>query len=167
MRPPPQLAHAPPIFIDALNLAYWRGDPPSLRMPLALLTQLLAADREAMLYFDASAPHRLSHEAGVYAGLLHLARHCTVVPSGRPADREMLRRATSSGACIVSKDRFRDHRRRYRKLIDDPARLYTGAVEGGRLLVPGLALDVPLPATADEAWRLHCDQQPRGASRSR
>ena len=141
------------IFIDALNLAYWCGDPPSLRMPVTLLTHLLAAGHVAVLYFDASARYQLGAEADLYAELLKHPQLCVEVLSGRTADGVMLRQATASGACIVSRDKYRDQRRRYRKLIDDPARLLTGEVANDRLLVPALDLDVPLPASAHEAWQ--------------
>jgi len=141
-----------PIFIDALNLAYWCGDPPTLRVPLSVMVHLLAGGRPALLYFDASARHRLGSEAGLYARLMQHPRYCIEVPSGRTADGVMLRQATASGACILSKDQYRDHRKRYRRLIDDPARLIAGTVEDERVRVPLLALDVPLPASVDAAW---------------
>ena len=64
----------------------------------------------------------------------------------------MLRQATSKGACVLSRDKYRDHRRRYRKLIDDPARLISGAVLNDCLLIPSLRLELPLPACVDAAW---------------
>lgn len=126
--------------------------PPSLRLPVALMARLLQDGRAASLYFDASAPHALKHEAGLYAELMRHPAQCIQVPSGRSADGEMLRRARASGGCILSRDHFRDHRRRYRKLIDDPARLIPGCVAEDHLLLPGLALRLPLPASAAEAW---------------
>lgn len=144
-------ARARKIFIDALNLAYWCGAPPSLRAPVVLLTQLLARGDAATLYFDASARHRLRDEVGLYVRLLEHPDHVVEVPSGRSADRVMLRHATSSGACVVSRDKYRDHRRRFRKLIDDPTRLVSGAVADDFVLVPALALRAPLPASAQEA----------------
>lgn len=143
---------ARPILVDALNVAYWCGAPPSLRLPLTLMVHLLAGGYPALLYLDASARYRLQGEADVYAHLMGHPRHVVEVMSGRTADGAMLRHATSSGACIVSRDRFRDHRRRYRKLIDDPARLMPGAVAQDRLLVPSLGIDASLPASAHEAW---------------
>jgi hypothetical protein len=140
------------IFIDALNVAYWCGDPPSLRIPMTLMTHLGAGGHQPVLWFDASARYRLEHEARAYAQLAKHPEHAVEVPSGRPADREMLRRATSSGACVVSRDQYRDHRRRYRKLIDDSARLMSGGVADGRVRVPSLALDAPLPSSVEEAW---------------
>lgn len=143
---------ARPLFIDALNLAYWCGEPPSLRVPLSVMAHLLAAGDEAVLYFDASARYRLGSEASLYARLLQHSGHVIEVPSGKVADGVMLRQATARGACILSKDKYRDHRRRYRRLIDDPARLFSGTVEGDRLLVPALALELRLPASVHEAW---------------
>lgn len=140
------------VFIDALNVAYWCGDPPTLRLPLALMTHLLAARHQALLYFDASARYRLGDEAGLYERLMQHPRYFVEVPSGKSADGVMLRHATASGACIISKDKYRDYRKRYRRLIDDPVRLMSGMVEGDRLLVPALVLDVPLPASGHEAW---------------
>lgn len=141
------------VVIDALNLAYWCGDPPSLRLPIGLMAHLLAAGQRTLLYFDASARYRLRDEAAVYEHLMQHPEHCVEVPSGRTADGVMLRYARSSGACIVSRDRYRDHRRRYRKLIDDPARLLPGWVADNRVRVPMLGLDAPLPATVGEAWQ--------------
>lgn len=143
----------PAVFIDALNVAYWCGNPPSLRLPMALLAHLLAAGRPALLYFDASARYRLGDEAGLYACLLQHSRWCIEVPSGKRADGVMLRQATASGACVLSRDKYRDYRKRYRRLIDDPARLLPGTVSEDRVQVPGLGLDVALPGSADEAWR--------------
>jgi len=145
-------AHAPALYIDALNLAYWCGEPPSLRMPMAVLAQRLAAAQPAVLYFDASARYRLGSEAGLYLRLLQHGGQVIEVPSGKVADGVMLRQATAHGACVLSKDRYRDHRRRYRRLIDDPARLLSGTVEGDRLFVPALALELLLPASVHEAW---------------
>lgn len=145
------LATPPSILIDALNLAYWCGEPPSLRLPLALLVRLLADGRPAQLVFDASARYRLGDEAAIYAALRRHSAQVLEVPSGQPADRAILRLATRSGACVVSRDRFRDHRRRYRRLIDDPARLLGGIVEHDRLRLPGLSLDFMLPGSAQEA----------------
>lgn len=144
---------APQLFIDALNVAYWCGKPASLRVPIALLAQLLIQGRSARLCFDASAPYQLQHEAGLYARLKQQQRYLIEVPSGIPADRVMLKQATSSGASILSRDRFRDHRRRYRRLIDDPARLISGHIQNDRLLVPALALDASLPPSIEAAWQ--------------
>lgn len=145
---------ARPVIIDALNVAYWCGSPPSLRLPLALLVPLIARGQPVQLYFDASAPYRLAGEAGLYAQLRRYPGHCIEVPSGRPADRVLLRQARITEGCILSRDRYRDHRRRFRRLIDDPTRLLAGGVAEGRLRVPALALDVALPASAGEAWQL-------------
>ena len=46
---------ATPVWVDALNLGYWCGAPPSLRIPLTALQGLLAQGRPATLVFDASA----------------------------------------------------------------------------------------------------------------
>lgn len=140
------------ILIDALNLAWWCGDPPSLRLPLALMAGLLRRGDAAVLFFDASARHRVGGESALYVQLLHYPRHCIEVRSGRRADGEMLRRARGRGGCIVSRDRFRDYRSRYRRLIDDPARVLEGFVETDRINVPGLAMSTPLPASASLAW---------------
>jgi hypothetical protein len=143
---------AVPVLIDALNVAYWCDRPPSLRLPIALLVALLKSGRRTWLYFDASARHQLSAEAALYERLMLHEAYCIEVRSGIPADRVLLRQAKALGACVLSRDRYRDHRRRHRKFIDDPSRLLSGAVARDRVLVPGLALDAPLPATADAAW---------------
>jgi hypothetical protein len=136
------------ILIDGLNLAYWCGAPPSLRLPVTLLTRLLADGHRARLYFDASARYRLKDEAELYERLKQHSQHFVEVPSGRTADREMLRRATTSGACIVTRDRYRDHRRRHRKLIDEPGRLLPGNIDNDRLSVAPLVFDLPCPSPA-------------------
>jgi len=141
------------LFIDALNVAYWCGNPPSLRVPMTLLAHRLELQQPAILYFDASAPHRLAKdEADLYAQLRQSSGHVVEVPSGVPADRVLLQHARSAGACILSRDKFGDHRRRFRKLIDDPTRMFTGYVRDNRVQVPVCALDIPLAVTADAAW---------------
>lgn len=147
------LASSRRVFIDALNVAYWCGAPPSLRFPLALLNGLLDRGQQAVLYFDASARYRLANEAPLYERLKQHPDLFVEVPSGRPADRAMLRQATTEGACVVSRDLYRDHRRRFRKLIDDPARLLPGSIREDRLFVPQLALALPMPKTLDQAWQ--------------
>ena len=140
------------LLIDALNVAYWCGTPPGLRLPIALLNGAIAAGHQAELVFDASAPYRLPDEAALYAALLQMAPWVCVVPSGRTADAMLLRKARATGGCIVSNDRYRDHRRRYRKLIDDPARLLPGWVREDCIQVPALALAIPLPVSAAQAF---------------
>lgn len=139
------------VLIDALNLAYWCGPPPSLRLPLALMTQLLAEGAEALLVFDAGARHQLPHEAAHYAELMQHPHHCIEVSSGRTADGVLLRLARANGAGIVSRDHYGDHRRRYRKLIDDPTRLLPGFVKDEQLHLPNLDLRLPLPPSASAA----------------
>ena len=121
-------------------------------MPLALAEHLLAQGHRTTLYFDASARHKLGSEAELYAELMRHPMLCVEVPKGIPADREMLRQANRQSACIVSRDKFRDHRKRYRRLIDDPARLFSGAVSNDRLLIPNLCIDIALPGSAVAAW---------------
>ncbi len=141
------------VYIDALNLAYWCGAPPSLRLPLCALAELLRAGIAATLVFDANARYRLQHEADVYAALAVDEQHVVVAPSGRPADRVMLRLATACGGRVLSRDKFADHRRRYRKLIDDPARLLPGWVHQDTLHLPALQIAASLPADAQAAWQ--------------
>lgn len=142
-------------LVDALNVAYWCGAAPSLRLPLSLALALRGGGWAVQLVFDASARHRLpTGEQAVYTALLAAPDVALEVPSGRSADGELLKRARASGARIVSRDGFADHRRRYRKLIDDPSRCLGGAVRGDELEVPGLGLTGPLFAEADRAWQL-------------
>ena len=136
------------VLIDALNVAWWCGAPPSLRLPVTLLAALLRRGDRAWLYFDASAPHRFAHERGEYDALISMTDHVLVAPSGTPADRLLLRHARDRSARIVSRDRFRDHRRRFRRLIDDPARVLGGAVESDRGCVQGLGIEAPLPVSS-------------------
>ncbi len=139
--------------IDALNLAYWDSRVPSLRVPMTLMAQLLAQGHEARLYFDASARHRFPSELSIYEQLMQHPQHCIEVAAGRTADGLLLRDARATGASLITRDHFADHRRRYRKLIDDPTRRLSGWVEQGQLCVPGLMLEVLLPLTALEAWQ--------------
>lgn len=145
------------VFIDALNLAYWCGDPPSLRLPITLMTQLLARGDRAMLYFDASAQQRLAAEAALYAALVQHTGFCVEVPHGIPADQEILKQASRQGGCVVSRDKYRDYRKKYRRLINDPARLFAGTIADDRLCIPALGLDAPLAASGTAAWN---DLQP-------
>lgn len=148
-----EAANAPrPILIDALNLAYWCGPPPTLRVPLTVMIALLERRQRTVLYFDASARHRLAHEIEVYEHLLTHPSSVTAVRSGVPADRALLREAGKQGACIVSRDRYADHRRRHRRLIDDPTRLIPGTIAADRVQLPRLSLDVPLPVSTAAAW---------------
>lgn len=104
------------------------------------------------LYFDANTRYRLGDERALYERLLEHSRFCVEVPSGKRADGLMLRAATAAGGLVVSRDKYRDFRKRYRRLIDDPARLLAGSAGGGRLRVPGLGVDLPLPVSAEAAW---------------
>jgi len=141
------------LSIDALNIAYWCGSPPGLRLPIALLCGAIAAGHQAELIFDASTRYQLPDDAALYAALLRDAPQIVIeVASGRTADALLLRHARATGGSLISNDRYRDHRRRFRKLIDDPARLLPGFVRDDRIYVPALALEVPLPASSMLAW---------------
>lgn len=146
------LARSSDIIVDALNVAYWCGTPPDLRLPLALMAQLIEHEQRVVLFFDASAPHQLvESDRAIYAELL-VHPHVIQVPSGKRADGLMLKAARDSGGRIVSRDRFRAERRRFRRIIDDPTRLVSGAVADDVLHVPGLKISAPLPTSAREAW---------------
>lgn len=150
---PDMSASAPrSVWVDALNVAYWCGPPADLRLPLVLAGALRARGIHVCLVFDASAPHRFAHQAATYARLQRDgADWQMVVPAGRRADGELLRRARATGGCIVSRDRFRDFRSRYRRLIDDPQRVFAGGVVEGRLQVPSLSVDAALHLDAEQA----------------
>ena len=139
------------LLVDALNVAYWCGEPPQLRLPLSLAAGLQARGQAAVLYFDANARHCLAADAETYLQLLQHPRLCAEAPSGKRADGLMLKQARDSGASIVSRDRFRDHRKRYRRLIDDPGRVFSGFVKDERLFIEGLQLDLPLWPSSPEA----------------
>jgi hypothetical protein len=146
--------NARPAPVPLLNVAYWRGTPPSLQLPLAMAAGLFGSARTARMIFDASTPFRLPEgERDTYRQLLAQPELAVEVASRVPADRQLLRLARASGAVIVSRDRFREHRARYRRLIDDPARVLAGHVSANTLLLPGLALTIPL-VTCSEALRL-------------
>lgn len=139
------------IFIDGLNVAYWCGSPPQLRLPASLLLALVERGHPAHLYFDASARYRFAQDQAAYDQLIRYREHVTEVPSGRRADGVMLQKARSHGAVIISRDRFRDYRSRFRRLIDDPARLLDGSVAHEVMRVPSLDLHVPLAACPEQA----------------
>lgn len=139
--------------IDALNVAHWCGRQSDLRLPLRLYAALRAQAAEVWLVFDASAPHRFAADAAdaaVYAAL-RCYPGVLEVPAGRRADGELLRIARRSGGCIVSRDRFRDYRSRYRRLIDAGDRVLGGHVADGRLQLPALGLSLDLPASSAAA----------------
>jgi hypothetical protein len=141
------------ILVDGLNVAYWCGAPAGLRLPLILMTALIERGEPALLCFDASTPHRLTAEdRAVYDELTAGSAFLIEVPSGKPADRIMLRHARLHDGRIVTRDKFADHRRRYRRLVDDPARLLSGYVAQDVLHVPALSIETALPASAREAW---------------
>jgi hypothetical protein len=139
------------ILIDALNVAWWCGAPPTLRLPVTLLAALLDRGHRAWLYFDASAPHQLAHESAECEAVLACTDHVVLVRSGVPADRLLLRHARDRCARVVSRDRFRDHRKRFGRIIDDPARLLAGTVGADRVCVPGLGIEAPLPPSSRAA----------------
>ena len=144
----------PEALLDALNIAWWCGAPPSLRLPLAAADALLAAGRTPRLVFDASAPYQLPEAEGpVYEAGLSRGSGVLQVPSGETADRFLLEAAKAGGGCIVSRDRFRDHRRGYKSIVRNPLRRLDGFVSEDRLRLPVLELDVALPPTAEAAWR--------------
>jgi hypothetical protein len=145
-------ASRPPVVIDAMNLAYWCGPPPSLRLPLGIAAALIEAGHAVQLVFDASAPHRLAHEQALYSALRTCASIAIEVPRGRRADGEILRRARSNTACVLSRDHFADYRARYRRLIDDPARRFGGVVDADTIHVAALGIVTPLPDSAAAAW---------------
>jgi hypothetical protein len=137
--------------VDALNVAYWAGAPASLRLPLALLETLLKRGHVTTLFFDASARHHFAAEAESYAALLAQRPDCIEVPAGRSTDALLLREARRCQALIASRDHFRAHRRRYRKLIDEPGRRCEGFVADDALHLPALALTATLASTAATA----------------
>ena len=145
--PPLSTTVARPVCVDALNVAYWAGSPPSLRLPLALLAVLHDRRHDATLFFDASARYHLAAEADTYAALV-AQPFCVEVPHGRSADTALLRQARRSGALVISRDRFRAHRRRYRRLIDDAGRRCEGHVTDDALHLPMLGLVAPLASSA-------------------
>lgn len=139
------------IIIDALNVAYWGGRSADLRLPLALGCVLLDAGLVAELYFDASAPHRVGSARAAYEQLRQESPLVLQAPTGIRADGEILRRARKTGARIVSRDRFRDYRARFRRLIDDPQRVLDGHVEAGRVHLPALHLSAEVPPAPEIA----------------
>ncbi len=138
-------------LLDALNLAYWCGSPPSLRIPLSVFGALRASGHTARLIFDASARYQLDAEADLYTALLKFPDDVAEMPAGQPADRELIKRARESGGIIVSRDKFRDQRKKFRKLIDDPDRLISGSVQDNQVRLPAIDLFAPLAATAAQA----------------
>jgi hypothetical protein len=135
-----------PLLIDGLNVAYWGGPPPTLRLPFALFHALRQRGDSVLLVFDASTAHRCpAEEVEAYQQALAKLPDVVQVPSGQSADRWLLRRATQTGGRIISRDHFGDHRRRHRRLIDDPARRVEGFVQGEILHLPALEVVVRAP----------------------
>lgn len=140
---------APAVLIDALNVAFWAGAPPSLRVPLAIAKALIARGRDVRLVFDASTPHRLAdEERAAYDRLMAVIPCALQVPSGHSADRWLLQAAKATGGVIVSRDHFRQHRRGYVSIIHNPARRLDGWVAADGVRVPGLHLMEALPESA-------------------
>jgi hypothetical protein len=136
-----------PLLIDGLNVAYWGGPPPTLRLPFALFHALRQQGASVFLVFDASTPYRCpAEEVAAYHQALANCPDVVRVPSGQSADRWLLRRATQTGGRIISRDHFADHRRRYRRLIDDPTRRFGGFIASQQLHVSALGLIATLPA---------------------
>lgn len=144
---------ATPIWVDALNLGYWCGAPPSLRIPLSALRGLLAQGRLARLVFDASAVHQLPEsEREIYAALRQRCAWCLQVPSGTSADLSLLEAAKADGGVIISRDRFREHRRGFRSIVHAAKRRLDGFVAEDQLQIERLGLSVPLASSAEKAW---------------
>lgn len=141
------------VAIDALNLAYWAGRLPTLRVALAVAAALVERGDRPVMFLDATIRHRYPHEAAAAAALGAGGEGIVVAPGGVPADRLLLRHARDHDGVILSRDHFRDHRRRFRRLIDDPVRRVEGCVASDRVRVPALAIDAPLPISADAAWQ--------------
>lgn len=135
-----------PLLIDGLNVAYWGGPPPTLRLPFSLFHALRQRGDSVLLVFDASTVHRCpAAEVAAYLQALVTLPDVVQVPSGQSADRWLLRRATQTGGRIISRDHFADHRRRHRRLIDDPTRRLEGFVQGENLHLPALEVVVRAP----------------------
>lgn len=136
-------------MLDGLNLAYWAGLPPSLRVPLGLLAALLERGDRPVAVFDASARHQLPpDEQRCYAALLQ-SPLAIQVPSGESADGHLLKLAVDAGACVISRDRFREFRRKYRAVTRNPDRRLDGIVRDDQIVVPGADLVAGLPASAE------------------
>jgi hypothetical protein len=145
---------ATPIWVDALNLGYWCGAPPSLRIPLSALRGLLAQGRLARLVFDASAAHQLPEsEREIYAALRQRGPWCLQVPSGTSADLSLLEAAKADGGVIISRDRFREHRRGFRSIVHAAKRRLDGFVAADQLHIERLGLCLPLSPSAAQAWQ--------------
>ena len=146
-------APAPVLLVDALNVAYWCGAPPTLRLPLGLAIGLLGQGSCVGLIFDASAGYQLpASEHAVYTQLLQSPALALQVPSGHSADRQLLTQAKAMKAAVISRDRFRQHRRKFRSIVGSLTRSLSGGVMGDQIHVPQLGLSCPLPADIDQAW---------------
>ena len=147
--PTPSDEEASIVLVDALNVAYWRGAPPTLQLPISLWMALRQSGQPCLLCFDASTRYRIANEFTLYQQLLALDQEVVEVPSGQSADRWLLRRATQTGGRIISRDRFGDHRSRHRRLIDDPTRCFGGFVADQQMHIPALDLIAPLLEEAE------------------
>lgn len=157
-------ADQPPTHVlDGLNLAYWAGLPPTLRVPLGVMAALLERGDRPHAVFDASTQYQLPPDEQLcYAALLE-SPFATQVPSGESADGYLLAMAVNAGACVISRDRFREFRRKYRAVTRNPNRRLDGTVRDDQIFVPGADLVADLPVSAEQRWSRGLSQQgPQG-----
>ncbi|MEN8821632.1 MAG: hypothetical protein ABF271_11055 [Abyssibacter sp.] len=139
--------------MDALNVAYWCGSPPTLRLPLGLAIGLLGQGYRVGLIFDASARYQMpASEHAVYGQLLQYPALALQVPSGSSADRQLLTQAKTLQAAVISRDRFRQHRPKFRSIVGSPTRSLSGGVLGDQIHLPQLGFSGLLPADIEQAW---------------
>ncbi len=154
--------NSPELLLDGLNIAWWCGSPPSLRLPLSLWLGLSGQGRRATVVFDASTPYQLpAAERDIYAAWLADGTGIVQVASGQSADAWLLQAALQGGGAVISRDRFREYRRACRSVVRNPARRLDGFVAEDRIQVPALGQVVPLHPDAMQAWAQF--RQHRGA----
>jgi L-alanine-DL-glutamate epimerase-like enolase superfamily enzyme len=145
-------ARLPVVVIDAMNLAYWCGAPPSLRIALSVAAALRARGQTLRLFFDANAAYVFpEQERALYAGLLAQCDFVTQAPSGSDADPLLLRYARDCNGVIISRDHYKDHRKRFRRLIKAPERRVQGFVQEDVVTIEALGLHAPLLGVAQLA----------------
>lgn len=142
-------------ILDGLNICSYRKQKVSLAVLLTLVYELIQRNGNILCFFDGVTPHRLSQSVvSLYDQLLkRLPDHFTEITGGIQADEFLLLKADSTGAIIISNDRFRDYTARFAWLKSSPERLIKGTFVAGNVMVPSLGIDVPvtsdLNATVD------------------
>ncbi|MGO4916873.1 NYN domain-containing protein [Pseudogemmobacter sp. W21_MBD1_M6] len=129
------------IVVDGSNVMHWRAEAPSLDVLHRVLAELVKAEFVPVVFFDANVGYKLSGrhmDAAELATLLGISpAQVQISPSGTPADPMLLDYASRNGLRVVSNDRFRDWRVKFRK-VGTKGFLIRGRYAEGRVDMPML-----------------------------